>query len=195
MKIVAATKNKGKIKEIKNILSESEYEIVSMSDIGIKTDVVEDGATFEENALKKAVEIMSQCNEITLADDSGLVVEALNGEPGIYSARYSGVHGQDIDNNILLLKNMEGKKDRRAKFVCAMALVFPNGRKICVKGEFHGNIGYEMKGSNGFGYDSVFYPLGYDKTSAEISPEEKDKISHRAKALNALKAELTKIKD
>jgi len=195
MRIIVATKNKGKIKEIKNILSGIGCDVLSMADIGIDVDVVEDGTTFKENAMIKATEIMKLCNEVTLADDSGLVVDALNGEPGIYSARYSGVHGNDIKNNLLVLEKMKNIKDRSAKFICAMALTFPDGRKICVEGEFKGNIGYEMKGTNGFGYDSIFYPIGYDVTSAEISPEEKDKISHRAKALQLIKEELSKIKD
>lgn len=193
MKIVAATKNKGKIREIKSILSGSGFEIFSMEDIGITADVVENADTFEGNALKKAVEIMKMCGEITIADDSGLVTEALGGEPGIYSARYAGSHGDDLANNLLLLKNMQGKENRNAKFVCAMAAAFPNGDTFCVTGEFHGQIGYEMKGDNGFGYDSIFYLPEYGNlSSAEISPEGKNKISHRFKALKKLKDELLK---
>ena len=193
MRIVAATKNKGKIKEIKSILADSGYEILSMEDIGIDAEVDEDADTFEGNALKKAVEIMKLCGEITIADDSGLVVEALGGKPGVYSARYSGVHGDDLANNKLLLKNMEGEKNRNAKFVCAVAAAFPNGDTLCVSGEFCGEIGYEMRGTNGFGYDSLFCLPEYgNKTSAEISSEEKNKISHRSKALHKLKDELNK---
>ena len=193
MRIVAATKNKGKIKEIKSILADSGYEILSMEDIGIDAEVDEDADTFEGNALKKAAEIMKLCGEITIADDSGLVVEALGGEPGVYSARYSGVHGDDLANNKLLLKNMEGEKNRSAKFVCAVAAAFPNGDTFCVSGEFCGKIGYEMRGTNGFGYDSLFCLPEYgNKTSAEISHEEKNKISHRSKALHKLKDELNK---
>ena len=122
MKIVIATKNKGKLQEIKAILSDEKYEIVSMNDMGIDIEVDEDADTFSGNAQKKAIEIMKVCNEITLADDSGLVVDALNGAPGVYSARYAGEHGDDLQNNLLLLKNMENETNRKAKFVCAMRL-------------------------------------------------------------------------
>lgn len=183
MKIIVATKNKGKMREIKSILSDSKYEILSMEDIGLDVEVDEDADTFTGNAIKKAVEIMKVCNEITLADDSGLVVDALGGAPGVYSARYAGEHGDDLQNNLLLLKNMENEKNRSAKFVCAMALAFPDGRIIDVEGEFHGQIDYEMKGTGGFGYDVLFYLPEYNMTSAEISAEEKNKISHRANAL------------
>ena len=195
MKIVVATKNKGKIREIKAILSDERYEVLSMSDLGIDVEVEENADTFTGNATKKAVEIMKLCNEITLADDSGLVVEALNGAPGVYSARYAGEHGDDLQNNLLLLKNMENETNRKAKFVCAMALAFPNGKIINVEGEFHGLIDYEMKGTGGFGYDVLFYLPEYGMTSAEISSEEKNKISHRSKALQLIKDKLKEIKD
>lgn len=195
MKIVIATKNKGKLQEIKAILSDEKYEIVSMNDMGIDIEVDEDADTFSGNAQKKAIEIMKVCNEITLADDSGLVVDALNGAPGVYSARYAGEHGDDLQNNLLLLKNMENETNRKAKFVCAMALAFPDGKVICVEGEFHGLIDYEMKGTGGFGYDVLFYLPEYGMTSAEISAEEKNKISHRSKALNLIKEKLQEIKD
>ncbi len=193
MKIVVATKNKGKLKEIKAILSDTGYEIVSMADIGLDIEVDEDADTFTGNAIKKAVEIMKVCNEITLADDSGLVVEALGGAPGVYSARYAGEHGDDLQNNLLLLKNMEGQENRDAKFVCAMAVAFPNGKTINVEGEFHGQIDYEMKGTGGFGYDVLFYLPEYNMTSAEISAEEKNKISHRSKALKLIKEKLNEV--
>ena len=195
MKIVVATKNQGKLKEIKAILSDEKYEIVSMSDMGIDIEVDEDADTFSGNATKKAVEIMNVCNEITLADDSGLVVDALDGAPGIYSARYAGEHGDDLQNNLLLLKNMENETNRKAKFVCAMTLAFPDGKIINVEGEFHGLIDYEMKGTGGFGYDVLFYLPEYGMTSAEISAEEKNKISHRSKALHLIKEKLQDIKD
>ena len=166
-----------------------------MSDIGIDIEVDEDADTFSGNAEKKAIEIMKACNEITLADDSGLVVDALNGAPGVYSARYAGEHGDDLQNNLLLLKNMENKTNRNAKFVCAMVLAFPDGRTISVEGEFHGQIDYEMKGTGGFGYDVLFYLPEYGMTSAEISAEEKNKISHRSKALKLIKEKLQDIKD
>ncbi len=192
-KIIVATKNQGKMKEIKAILSDLNYEILSLEDINLDVDVVEDGNTFEENATKKAVEIMKLCNEITLADDSGLSVDALNGAPGIYSARYAGEHGDDLKNNLLLLENMKNENNRKAKFICSIALAFPDGKIINVNGEFHGQIDYEMKGQGGFGYDVLFYLPEYGKTSAEISAEEKNKISHRYKALNKLKEELIKM--
>ncbi|MEE1043742.1 MAG: non-canonical purine NTP pyrophosphatase, partial [Clostridia bacterium] len=119
----------------------------------------------------------------------------LGGAPGVYSARYAGEHGDDLENNLLLLKNMENEKNRAAKFVCAMALAFPDGRIINVEGEFHGQIDYEMKGTGGFGYDCLFYLPEYDMTSAQISAEEKNKISHRAKALQLIKEKLNEIKD
>ena len=195
MKIVVATKNKGKMREINAILADSKYEILSMEDVGIDIEVEENADTFSGNATKKAVEIMKICNEITLADDSGLVVEALNGAPGVYSARYAGEHGDDLQNNLLLLKNMENQKNRNAKFVCAMALAFPDGRIINVEGEFHGQIDYEMKGTGGFGYDVLSYLPEYGMTSAEISAEEKNKISHRSKALHLIKEKLNEMKD
>lgn len=190
MKIVVATKNKGKIREIKSILNDLPCEIVSMEDMGIDVEVTEDGETFSENAKKKSVEIMKICNEITMADDSGLVVSALNGEPGVYSARYSGEHGNDLKNNLLLLENMKDKKDRSAKFVCAISVSFPNGNDFCVCGEVCGEIGYEMRGSGGFGYDKVFFLPKYKKTVAELDDDEKNKISHRAMALNLFKEKL-----
>lgn len=195
MKIVVATKNQGKLKEIKAILSDEKYEILSMSDLGIDVEVEENANSFTGNATKKAVEIMKICNEVTLADDSGLVVEALNGAPGVYSARYAGEHGDDLQNNLLLLKNMENIENRKAKFVCAMSLAFPDGKTINVEGEFHGLIDYEMKGTGGFGYDVLFYLPEYGMTSAEISAEEKNKISHRSKALRLIKEKLQNIKD
>lgn len=195
MKIVVATKNQGKLREIKAILSDEKYEIVSMKDIGLEIEVVEDADTFSGNATKKAVEIMKACNEITLADDSGLVVDALGGAPGIYSARYAGEHGDDLQNNLLLLKNMENETNRKAKFVCAIAMAFPDGKIINVEGEFHGLIDHEMKGTGGFGYDVLFYLPEYGMTSAEISAEEKNKISHRSKALQLIKEKLQEIKD
>lgn len=195
MKIVVATKNKGKMREIKAILNDEKYEILSMEDIGIDVEVDEDADTFTGNATKKAIEIMKVCNQITLADDSGLVVDALDGAPGVYSARYAGEHGDDLENNLLLLKNMENEKNRSAKFVCAMALAFPDGKIINVEGEFHGQIDYKMKGTGGFGYDCLFYLPEYDMTSAEISAELKNEISHRAKALQMIKEKLSEIKD
>ena len=142
-RIVVATKNQGKMREIKAILGDTGYEFVSMGELGINIDVVEDADTFLGNAEKKAVEIMKACGEITLADDSGLCVEALGGAPGVYSARYSGEGATDLKNNLLLLKNMEGVENRKAYFACAMVVAFPDGKIISHCGEFHGEIDYE----------------------------------------------------
>lgn len=187
MKLVAATKNKGKLREFKAIFEGTQWEIVGMDELGIDIDVVEDADTFEGNALKKAVEIMRHCGEATVADDSGICVDALGGAPGVYSARYSGEGATDEKNNLKLLAEMEDEKNRAAKFVCAVAVAFPSGETKVLTGEFHGQIGYEMKGSGGFGYDVLFYLPQYDKTGAEIDAALKNKISHRAKALEALK--------
>lgn len=187
MKLVVATKNQGKIREFKEIFSGTKYEIVSMSEMGIDEDVVEDCATFEGNALKKATEIMRVCSEITVADDSGLCVEALSGAPGIYSARYSGEGATDLKNNLKLLEAMKDEPNRNAKFVCAIAIAFPSGETKTLTGEFHGEIAHEMSGTGGFGYDVLFYLPEYNMTSAEISAELKNKISHRGKALTELK--------
>ena len=190
MRIVAATKNKGKIREINAILKDTPYGVISMEEIGITIDVNEDAGSFEGNAMKKAEEIMKLCGEVTLADDSGLCVDALGGAPGVYSARYAGTHGSDLDNNLLLLKNMEGVTNRTARFVCAIAVAFPDGRRICVQSTFEGEISREMKGTGGFGYDVLFYLPEYGQTAAEIPAELKNQISHRAKALQLLKLKL-----
>ena len=196
MKLVVATKNEGKMREIRAILADTNWEVVSMKDMKIDIDVVEDKDTFEGNALKKAEEIMRACNEVTLADDSGLMVDALDGAPGVYSARYAGNDATDDDNNYKLLSAMENEKNRSARFVCTLALAFPDGRREWVRGEFEGEIGYEMKGNGGFGYDVLFYLPEYNKTSAEIPAEIKNKISHRGKALQKLKElEVISLKD
>ncbi|MBZ4646327.1 MAG: non-canonical purine pyrophosphatase, rdgB/HAM1 family [Clostridia bacterium] len=194
MRMVVATKNKGKIKEITEILQDLGIQVVSQDELNIKIDVVEDGTTFEENAVKKASEIMNISKEITLADDSGLEVDYLNGAPGIYSARYAGPNATDYDNNNKLLKALEGVpfEKRTARFVCTIAAVFPDGRKIVARGECEGIINFQPAGQNGFGYDPLFYIPEYGMTMAEIDPQLKNKISHRAKALNMLKEELKK---
>ncbi len=196
MKLVVATKNEGKMREIRAILAYTNWEVVSMKDMKIDIDVVEDKDTFEGNAMKKAEEIMKICNEVTLADDSGLMVDALKGAPGVYSARYAGENATDNDNNYKLLNAMENENNRSARFVCALALAFPDGRREWVRGEFEGEIGYEMKGDGGFGYDVLFYLPEYNMTSAEIPTEIKNKISHRGKALQKLKElEVISLKD
>ena len=188
-KIVFATTNAGKIKEIKEILSDFDVEVVSMKEMNITADIEENGATFEENSLIKARAVSKLTGLPALADDSGLEVDYLNGEPGIYSARYLGRDTDyDYKNNYIIKKLKEAKgEERSARFVCVISLVLPDGREFVKKGVMEGRIGYEIKGENGFGYDPIFYLPEYGKTSAEISAEEKNKISHRGKALSAMK--------
>lgn len=189
MKIVIATGNAGKMKEIKSIFNNSEYEVMSMKEEGIAADVDENGATFEENALIKAREIAKISGNIVLADDSGLEVDALNKEPGIYSARYMGEDTPYSIKNANIIERLEGVEfeKRTARFVCAVAAVYPDGKELVVRETMEGYIGYEEKGANGFGYDPIFYLKEFDKTSAEISLEEKNEISHRGKAFRAIK--------
>lgn len=192
--VVFATKNKGKIKEIQAILG-NEYIVKSMEEIGINIDIIEDGKTFEENAIKKAVEIMNITNKIVLADDSGLEIDYLDGEPGVYSARYMGEDTPyEIKNNKILdiLKDVEEEK-RGARFISVIALAIPQKEPITTKGTIEGIIGYEIKGENGFGYDPIFYIPELKMTAAELSTEEKNKISHRGKALKQMKKILEKM--
>jgi len=189
-KIVFATGNENKMKEIRMILSDLGMPILSMKEAGIDVDVVEDGSTFEENAMIKATEIAKHTeNCIVLADDSGLEIDYLNGEPGIYSARYLGVDtSYDIKNQILLDK-LQGVPDekRTARFVCAIAAAFPDGTTEVVRGTIEGIIGYEIAGENGFGYDPIFYLPEYGCTTAELSPEKKNELSHRGVALRVMR--------
>lgn len=194
-RIIFATGNEGKMKEIRKILADLDVEILSMKEAGIHIDIVENGNTFGENARIKAKEIASRCNEIVLADDSGLVIDYLNGEPGIYSARYLGEDtSYRVKNNDLIhrLENAEGH-NRTARFVCAIATVFPDGSSFTTEGVIEGRIAYEERGSNGFGYDPIFYVPEYDRTTAELTDEEKNEISHRGKALTAMKEYLRNI--
>lgn len=192
MKIFLATGNKHKIEEISDIFSEvKDIEIFSIKD-GIEIpEVVEDGDSFEANSLKKAKEISNFLNMTVIADDSGLCVEALNGEPGVYSARYSE-EGTDKANNEKLVKKLEGVKNRKAKFVSVISLVKPNGDFFSFRGEIEGEIIDVPKGETGFGYDPHFYLKEYGKTLSEM-PELKNKISHRARALEKLKEKLDEI--
>lgn len=189
--LIVASNNKGKIKEIKEILGEI-YNVVSMAEQGINVEVEEDGATFEENAVKKAVEIHKLTGKSVLSDDSGLCVEALGGAPGVYSARYCGAHGKDDENTVLLLKNLANESNRKAKFVCCVALTGESGNTICAFGEVSGTIIYEKCGSNGFGYDPIFFSEELGKTFGEADAAEKNSISHRARALKNLLAIITK---
>ena len=197
MKLVFASNNAGKIREVTKILNEcledEEFEILSLKDINFFEDIVEDGATFEENALIKARTI-ARLGYLCIADDSGLEVDALNGAPGIYSARYSGGHGNDAENNLLVLKNLENVPDekRTARFTCAIACVTPEGEEFTVRASCEGRILHKEEGSGGFGYDPLFYVEQYGKTLASVTPEEKNAISHRGKALRAFVAEYQK---
>ena len=186
MKLIIASNNAHKLTEIKAILGGVFEEIVSLREAGIDHETVEDGSTFMENAEKKAREIMEISGCCALADDSGLCVDALDGAPGIYSARFSGVHGDDKANNDLLLKKLEGVTDRGAHFACAMARVRPDGSSVTAEGAIYGQIGFEEKGANGFGYDPLFIVPELGCTTAELPPQEKNRISHRFKALRAL---------
>ena len=187
MRILAATGNKGKLREIREILEDENLIIISPEEAGIKTDVLEDGHTFEENAMKKALALKDASGMNVLADDSGLCVDALGGMPGVISARFSGVDATDEKNISKLLNLMEGKKDRKAKFVCALALALTDGRIITACGECPGIIAACPIGTGGFGYDPVFLDPGSRLTFAELSQEEKNRISHRRKALEELK--------
>ncbi len=192
MKIFLATGNKHKIKEIEKIFKMDNVEILSIND-GIEIpEVEEDGLTFEENSKKKALEIAKFTNMITIADDSGLCVDALDGAPGVYSARYAGEHGNDFDNNKKLVRELQGVENRKARFVCVITLAKPTGETYSFRGEVEGDIVDTPAGTDGFGYDPHFFMKEYGKTFAEI-PEIKNKISHRAKALDKLKENLDEI--
>jgi XTP/dITP diphosphohydrolase len=196
-KIIFATGNQGKMNEIREIYQDLDYELLSMKEAGIQVDIVEDGTTFEENAMIKAKAVAACCDAIVLADDSGLEVDYLNKEPGVYSARYLGEDTSYDVKNGAILQRMEGvpKPQRTARFVCAVAAVFPDGDTACVRGTIEGYIGYEPKGEHGFGYDPIFYIEELGCSSAELLPEEKNKISHRGKALQMMKKELEKHED
>ena len=180
--IVIATRNQGKLKEFKAILSDTYDEILSLSDFDDFPEIQETGSSFEENALIKAKAARDFLGADAIADDSGLVAEALDGAPGIYSARYAGKDASDDENNKKLLLELEGKINRDARFVCCIALVLKDGTRKFFEGECHGRIIYERRGTSGFGYDPVFYVPWYGKTMAELRPGEKNKISHRAMA-------------
>ena len=190
--IILASNNKDKVKEVKEILKG--YDIISMKEAGIDVGIEENGTTFEENALIKARAIMKLTGQITMADDSGLEIDYLNKAPGVYSARFMG-HDTSYDiKNKALIQKLEGVKgsDRSGRFVCAIAVCFPDGREIVKRGTMEGLIAEEIKGDNGFGYDPIVYLPEYGKTSGELAPEEKNKISHRGKALALIKEELDK---
>ena len=188
-KIIFATGNKDKLKEIRMILRDLPVEIVSMKEAGCAIDIVENGKTFEENALIKARAIHDITGALVLADDSGLEVDYLDKAPGIYSARFLGEDtSYDIKNNYILEKLKDVPEEKRtARFVCAVAAVFPDGEEVTRRGTIEGIIGYEIAGENGFGYDPIFYVPEYGCTTAELPPEKKNVISHRGKALRAIR--------
>ncbi len=193
-KIVFATGNEGKMREIRMIMEDLGPELLSMKQAGVDVDIVEDGETFEENAMIKASAIAQALREdgvqaVVLADDSGLEVDYLNKEPGVYSARYMGEDTSYTVKNANLIQRLEGVPDeeRTARFVCVIAAVFPDGRKFATRAAIEGRIGYEERGQNGFGYDPIFYLPEYGKYLAELDPEEKNRISHRGKALEEMK--------
>ncbi len=190
MKIVFATGNENKVVEIRAIFQDLNAEITTMAQEGINIDIEENGTSFRENALIKAESIAPYVKDaIVMADDSGLVIDALNGEPGIYSARYLGHDTSYHEKNGDLLRRLEGvpEEKRTARFVCAVAAVLPDGRKLVAEETMEGRIGYEEKGANGFGYDPIFYLPDKGKYSAELAPEEKNAISHRGKALRKMR--------
>ena len=197
MRIVFATGNKDKMKEIRRILGDLDVEILSMKEAGVFEDVVEDGTTFSENAAIKASAIYKLLEEkdpeaaketVVLADDSGLEVDHLGGEPGIYSARYLGKDTPYTEKNRIIIERLEGVEgdERSARFVCAIAACLPGGKMLGTLGKMEGRIGYEIAGENGFGYDPIFFLPEYGKTSAQLSADEKNAISHRGKALREM---------
>jgi len=193
-RIIFATNNNGKMKEVKEILSDLDVEVISLKEAGILIDVVEDGTTFEENAIIKAKAIHELTKGLILADDSGLEVDYLNKEPGVYSARYMGEDTSYKIKNQNIIDRLEGVPDekRTARFVCAIAAVLPDGEVITTSGSIEGQIGYKESGENGFGYDPIFYLPEYSCSTADLSMELKNKLSHRGIALNKMKEELVR---
>lgn len=195
-RVIFATGNAGKMREIRSIMADTYSEILSMKDAGIQTDIVEDGETYEENALIKARSVAAAAaGGLVLADDSGLEIDFLGKEPGVHSARYLGEDTPYSVKNAELLRRLEGvpEEERTARFVCAIAAVLPDGRELAVRATIEGRIGYEEKGANGFGYDPIFYVPEFGRTTAELTEEEKNLVSHRGKALRLMKEELAKL--
>lgn len=194
-KVILASGNKHKLEEIQEILKDYKLQLETMHDAGLDDyEIIEDGETFEENSLIKAQAVMDELGIDTIADDSGLEVDALNGAPGVYSARYAGEDADYLANNAKLLKALENvpEEKRTARFVTVLTMLFKNGDKIVVRGEVEGRIGYEAKGNNGFGYDPLFIVPKLGKTFAELESHEKNALSHRANALKLLQVELDK---
>lgn len=192
-KVVLASNNQHKLEEMKIILSDFGYSVLTMTEAGLKDfEIIEDGSTFEENSMIKAKAVLAQLGEITIADDSGLMVDYLDGDPGIYSARYAGEEVSYADNNKKLLSVLEEVPflERKAKFVSVITMLFPNGEEIVTRGEIEGNISLQESGENGFGYDPLFYIPELKKTFAELTLDQKNEMSHRARALKQLKEKL-----
>lgn len=192
MKVVIASNNKNKIKEFKKIFENTDFELYSLAEIGYDVDIEENGSTFKENSLIKARTISNALNVCAIADDSGLECFGLNGEPGVYSARYAGGHDDDL-NNKKLVENIKNISNRKARYVCAITLYMPNDKYIICEDYCYGSIIDEPRGKNGFGYDPYFYLEEFNKTMAEITLDEKNTISHRSKALEKLKREYVKV--
>lgn len=190
--ILFATSNEGKMKEVRMIMADIGIEVLSLKDLGIKADIEENGSTFEENAIIKATEISKLSGMLTLADDSGLEVDYMNKEPGVYSARFMGEDTSYHIKNNEIIKRLENAKgaERSARFVCVIAAVFPDGEVLTTRAAIEGEIGYKEEGENGFGYDPIMYLPEYGTTTAGLPPEEKNKISHRGKALRLMKDKL-----
>ena len=192
--IIFATTNAGKAREVAMMFEGMDVQVLTLKDAGIQADIDENGTTFAENALIKAKEIAKLTDAIVLADDSGLVIDYLDGAPGIYSARYMGEDTSYDIKNAKILELLDGVEEvkRSARFVCAMAAIFPNGEVVETEGVMEGIIGYKIAGTNGFGYDPIFFLPEFGKSSAEISPDEKNEVSHRGKALRKMQAEISK---
>lgn len=191
--LVLATRNQGKISEFKKLLSDFPIEIKRLKDFGPISPIEEDGETFEENAHKKAHLTAKMLGFPVLADDSGLMVDALDGRPGVHSARYAGEKASDKENNLKLLEAMKGVKNRKATFKCVITIAVPSGPALTYEGVCDGEVAHEMKGTHGFGYDPVFYYPPLKKTFAQISLEEKNRVSHRGKAMAQLRGEFNKV--
>jgi XTP/dITP diphosphohydrolase len=191
--LVLATRNRGKVREFRSLLSGFDVELKTLDDFGPIPEPVEDGDTFEDNAYKKAYHTAKVLGFAALADDSGIMVEALGGEPGVRSARYAGEGATDEANNRKLLKAMEGTTDRRAAFMCVIAIAVPHGPALIYEGRCDGEIAQSPKGENGFGYDPLFYYPPLQKTFAQMSSGEKNEVSHRGRAMSELREEFEKV--
>ena len=197
-KVILATQNEGKIREMRDIFSKFGMDVISRDEMGLQKDEIEEtGTTFEENSYIKASAIAKQCDGIVVADDSGIAVDCIGGKPGVYSARFAGEGCTPHDNNVKLLQLMDGipTEERGARFVSVITLIYPDGTKFVARGECEGSISEEMRGENGFGYDPIFIPKGYDQTFGELPAELKNRISHRAKSLLKLEELINEQRD